>query len=295
VSSTNSSILCSAGDRIGSPGPYLIRRASDRDDCVSVIADKAARVIEVAVRGRWSPALRIATWSAVNSCLVGHPRAIIVDLQGLADPLAASTAAWWTVHGVGAGMRPSVQVAVRVAPGTALASRLNRLDARRRVLVFASLHEARDAVATRGPAGKRVQLHLAPRPEAPQLARALVADACRAWQLAALSDRARLVAYELTENAVRHAGTDMLVTVSRRAAGIHLTVSDGNPLLPTMLSPLPPGRPVAAEGGRGLLAVHATASLWGAMPAGAGKVVWATLLPWTPGPARTGRRLDASR
>jgi hypothetical protein len=281
VPSVNSTSLSRAGDRVEPRGPYLIQRDAAGDVCVSATTDPQVAVIEVVVRGRWSPALRIATWALVNNCFVSHPQAIVVDLQDLADPLGASAAAWWTMSTVGARMRPPVQVVVSLEPTTALAARLNRLGVSRRVPVYATPPLARDAVARQLPPTERTHLRLAPRPDAPGRARVLVTDACRAWRLPTLSDRARLVVSELTDNVLRHAGTEMLIAAARRAAGIQLTVSDDNPLMPAIPSPQPPE---AGRGGHGLRAVHATASFWGALPTGPGKVVWATLLPWTAGP-----------
>jgi hypothetical protein len=67
----------------------------------------------------------------------------------------------------------------------------------------------------------------------------------------------------LVDNAVRHAGTDILVVMARRGAGISLRVSDDDLRLPAML-----------DAPHGLHRVHAAATVWGAMPT-TGKIVWA--------------------
>lgn len=126
----------------------------------------------------------------------------------------------------------------------------------------------------------RRQLSLGPeaKAEAPSLARALVADACHAWDLPRLLHPARLVMSELTLNAVEHAGTNLVVSVERRGAALHLAVSDGIAKLPRLREPRPPrgGAPLD-DRGRGLRTVQATASEWGATPTATGKVVWAVL------------------
>ena len=112
--------------------PYLIGRSPPVvGEGVAVTADVGAGVVEVAVRGRWSPALRIDAWVAVTKCFVEHPQAVVVDLRGLDDPLAVSAPAWWTMAMTGARMVPAVAVVVCLPRVTALAGRLNRLGAKR--------------------------------------------------------------------------------------------------------------------------------------------------------------------
>ncbi len=256
--------------------PYLIRRAPAN---VAVTADVDAGVIEVAVHGRWTPSLRVDAWTAVTKCFVEHPLAVIVDLHHLDDPLATSAPAWWTMGTTGARMCPPVSVVVCLPSAAALMARLNRLGAKRYLPVFVTLPEARTAVAGRLPMTQRVRLHLPPAPDAVDQARALIADACLAWRLPGLLRPADLIMSELVGNAVKHAGTDIVVTVSRRGAGIHLAVSDDDPHLPNALDPAPrrPGAPDSS--GTGLRAVHAAATVWGAMPTTTGKVIWAVVRP----------------
>jgi len=263
--------------------PYLIRRASARrEGSVSVTADVDAGVIEVAVQGRWSPSLRVEAWTAVTKCFVEHPLAVIVDLHELEDPLASSAPAWWTMSTTGARMAPPVSVVVCLPLTAALTARLNRLGAKRYLPVFTTLPDARTAVAGRLPMTQRVRLHLPPRPEAVIRARALTADACDAWRLPGLLHPAGLILAELVDNAVKHAGTELVATVARRGCGIHLAVSDEDPRLPTVTDPASRGREAPGEGGTGLRAVHAAATVWGAMPTTSGKVIWAVVRP---GPA----------
>jgi anti-sigma regulatory factor (Ser/Thr protein kinase) len=61
-------------------------------------------------------------------------------------------------------------------------------------------------------------------------------EACRAWHLSHLLFSAQLIVSELVANAVQHAGTDIGVTVSRRAQRLHLIVSDENHSVPELLA-----------------------------------------------------------
>jgi anti-sigma regulatory factor (Ser/Thr protein kinase) len=133
---------------------------------------------------------------------------------------------------------------------------------------------------------------LAPEPEAASLAGTLVADACLAWRLLPLLHPARRVMSELVLNAVEHAGTGLVVTVTQREDRLRLTVADGDPRLPRLRVPGPVhgGAPFDVRG-HGLQAVQAMTAAWGAEPTTSGKVVWADLviqpdLSATPGGGR---------
>lgn len=119
---------------------------------------------------------------------------------------------------------------------------------------------------------------LAAEPDAASLARVLVADACLAWRLPELLHPARRVMSELVLNAVEHAGTDVVVTITRRGIGLHLAVCDGDPRLPELRVParVRRGAPLD-ERGRGLRVVQAAATGWGAVRTPTGKVVWASV------------------
>jgi anti-sigma regulatory factor (Ser/Thr protein kinase) len=120
-------------------------------------------------------------------------------------------------------------------------------------------------------AGPRIVL--APDPSAAAIARQVVDDACRAWRLDGVRDAAQLVVTELVSNVVRHAGTDMELSLTARPGELCLAVRDGSPLLPSPAA----WRGLAADTGRGLVVIRALAVAWGATPSGDGKVVWAVL------------------
>lgn len=88
--------------------------------------------------------------------------------------------------------------------------------------------------------------------------------------LPALVDDVRLVASELTTNAMEHAQTPFNLTLSREGHSVVLSVEDGSPRLP---------RPVALDPagtrGRGLAIVDRVSSGWGVDVTGPTKSVWA--------------------
>ena len=250
---------------------------------VTITADAAAvdaAVSLLTVRGPWDDQLRHTTSAGLRRCFTEHPDGIIVDLSGLFDPGSHSAPTWVTAQTVAAALRPPVHLALCVPPDLPLADRMQGLGAGRFLPVYAKVGQARVALAGRIPGADRLTLTLRPDADAPSAARNLVGDACLSWDLTDLLYPSRLVMSELVTNAVEHAGTEIRVLVTRRGAGLHLAVADGDPRLPEMIQQAWPraGRPLD-ERGRGLRAVDATATLWGSLPAGDGKVVWATIRP----------------
>lgn len=104
--------------------------------------------------------------------------------------------------------------------------------------------------------------------------RHFVRDVLLDWQLPQLVDDAQLCTSELVTNAVRHAGTEVVVTV-RLDTCVTVAVDDRNPDLshPVIARAAHPW----ASGGRGLAIVEAVSSQWGVAPAAAGKCVWFSL------------------
>ncbi|TQS44016.1 STAS domain-containing protein [Cryptosporangium phraense] len=200
-------------------------------------------------------------------CLAECPSAVVVDLSGLTvsgptvltvfSAVVRSTAAWPAVPLLLAGATDEVAAALR------------RSGAGAELPIFGSLADAleSDGVHLRA----RLRLHLEPTADAPAEARRLAMDACAAWNLERLSPAAAVVVTELVDNAARHAGTALEVTIAYRGAYLHLSVTDGSPE-PPRLSAEP-----TAEGGRGLLLVDSFASGWGVLPVPDGKAIWATL------------------
>jgi hypothetical protein len=254
-------------------------RSGHRDDITRTLtatSDVDGAVVVLAPHGQWDWRLFLDLYTGVHKYLAEHPVALIVDLGDLVDPTTASAPLWLTARRSGAAMRPPVEVALCLPPRTPLGTRLHRLGAKRFLPIYDTVPQARTAVASGLPLTDQLRRWLPPEPLSARLARLLVADASRAWELSHLLYPAQLVISELVTNAIQHARTDMLVSVSRRGTGLNLTVRDGSPELPRQ-----PGQTGAApkEGGRGLQIVHGAAAAWGALPThdGDGKVVWATL------------------
>ncbi|BCJ40335.1 hypothetical protein GCM10010168_31940 [Actinoplanes ianthinogenes] len=263
--------------------PHLIDwSAGAPPEAVLAVIDPDTAVIEVTLHGSWDRRLSWLARTVLDKCLAEHPTGLIVDLHRLNDPRAVSAPLWLTLCAQGAAMQPPIAIGVCLPAPTPLARRLRRLGARDWLVMYASVQQARAAFAHRRPLIDRMHLALPPDPAAATLARRLVSDACRGWELPHLSERARLVASELVVNAAEHAGTDIEVVVSSRGEGttaaLHLAVFDGNPALPQVRDPVAgPLGPSLTDRGLGLRIVGAAASAWGALPARGGKLVWAIL------------------
>lgn len=104
-------------------------------------------------------------------------------------------------------------------------------------------------------------------------ARHFVRDVLMEWELPAVAEDAQLGTSELVANAVRHAGTDLRLSI-RLDRSVTISIRDGQPEL---------RRPVAAEAnflaesGRGLHIVAAISQDWGITSTDGGKVVWFVL------------------
>lgn len=111
-------------------------------------------------------------------------------------------------------------------------------------------------------------------PDAAELrhARTWTAQVCRRWHADRLCDDVVLVVNELVSNAIRHAGTELLVELSGAYGAVLVTVTDQS------TEPVR-ARPAAGrdEGGHGLLLVEALSSRWGVTMLPFGKRVWAEL------------------
>lgn len=119
--------------------------------------------------------------------------------------------------------------------------------------------------------------NLSPELESVVAARQIVLSAVESWKLSqGVGDDAALVASELATNAVLHARTSFMVSVSRLGSGVRVEVFDRNSVLPEAAA----GRPedllsIRSMTGRGLPLVAAISDRWGCDLRGQGKVVWA--------------------
>jgi anti-sigma regulatory factor (Ser/Thr protein kinase) len=115
-------------------------------------------------------------------------------------------------------------------------------------------------------------LQLPAEPASVPLARRHVAAVVEQLDIGDLGDTAVLVVSELVTNAVRHAGTELQVTVVAEPGVLRIEVEDGS-------STLPESREAGLfdAGGRGLPLVAALADRWGTEATTTGKLVWAEL------------------
>jgi anti-sigma regulatory factor (Ser/Thr protein kinase) len=263
--------------------PYLVTASTNGwGVSVGITADASTAVVEMTVHGQWSEHLSHQVEAGLRLCRAGLSTSFIIDLHGMRDPFGLSMRFWSAVSRQARLGPAPVWLVLCLPMATALDTRLRQLD-ERQPPVFATMPEARMAVARRSSPAHRLQARLPPQPTSVRAARELVTQACYGWHLAQVQD-ARLVVSELAANAVEHARTDFVVTVSTARDRLHLAVLDGATAFPRLNVPPPAGAGAQLGGrGRGLNLVHATAAAWGAMPARGGKVVWATLPPGSPG------------
>lgn len=114
-------------------------------------------------------------------------------------------------------------------------------------------------------------LSLPAEPDSAARARGFVCEHLVVHGLNTMVDDVRLVASELTTNALQHARTPLLLTLQRQGHHVLLSVEDGSPSLPR-LSPADS----AAVRGRGLTIVDRLSAAWGVdIDADRSKCVWA--------------------
>lgn len=95
-------------------------------------------------------------------------------------------------------------------------------------------------------------------------------DVVTEWDLEQLADDVQLGTSELVANAVRHAGTEVTLTL-RRDELLTVEVRDGHPVLH---QPFSPHLDLTAESGRGLQIVAAISDDWGIASVVDGKSIW---------------------
>jgi anti-sigma regulatory factor (Ser/Thr protein kinase) len=258
--------------------PYLLTAVTNRLGIgVAVTGDAGIAVAEVAAHGQWSPHLGEQVSVAVRMCLAGPSASIIVDLRDLRDLYGVSLSFWLAVWRQARFGTVPVDVTFCLPLTTALSRRLRYL-AGPQPRVFATVPDARMAIARRIPRADRLQARFEPRPASVKAARALATQACHAWHLQELLPDTWLIVSELAANAVEHAATDFVVTVSRSGTRLHVAIHDCVSRFPRMSTPeLISPQASLDERGRGLRLVHSVAAAWGAMPTRDGKVVWATV------------------
>ncbi|GAA2554440.1 hypothetical protein GCM10010435_26130 [Winogradskya consettensis] len=258
--------------------PYLLTTVAGNDkSVVGVTGDAGIAVVELAVYGRWSPLLAGQVSEGLDLCLAGPSRAIIVDLHEVADPLGDSVPFWRDAWQRFRQEEPPAQLALCLPAAMRFDQRL-ALARKPGPEVYTGMPQARAAIAAQTSRADHLEARLRPVPASVRAARELVSRACLAWNLPGLLQDALLVVSELAANAVEHACTDFVVTLSRTGAMLHVAVRDGISWFPLPRHRASVDPPSGLEHrGRGLRLVHHVASGWGAMPALGGKVVWASV------------------
>jgi anti-sigma regulatory factor (Ser/Thr protein kinase) len=242
------------------------------------MTDVSIEAIEVAVHGQWSPQLSDRVSAVLPLCLAGPSCSIIVDLRDLGDPYGASLPFWLALWRAARLADVPMHMTFCLPETTALSRRLRHLQGPQ-PRVFATVREARMTIAARNARADRLQVRLEPRPASVAAARTLVTQACRRQKRPEALQDACLIVSELAANAVEHAGTDFVVTVSHRGTRLHLAVHDRVSRFPRRHEPADAGpRASLEERGRGLASVQMIATAWGVMPTRHGKVVWATVM-----------------
>jgi hypothetical protein len=121
--------------------------------------------------------------------------------------------------------------------------------------------------------GRRISLDLEPVVGAARRSRELITEACGRWEQPDLAGNACIVATEMVNNVVAHAGTPLTLLLARHGAAMSVAVRDGSPTIPRFTGPVAP----TSYGGRGLLLIDSVSARWGHLALTGGKVVWAMI------------------
>ncbi|MFI5914372.1 STAS domain-containing protein [Dactylosporangium sp. NPDC051541] len=224
-------------------------------------------IVVVSPRGVLDAAGAATLRQAVAKALTARPDLVLLDVARLrpGPDLALSVLPMLARRASSAGA-----AFVLCGPSPALAAALQRVIVCRRLPVCASLQ---DALAERAahPVPTRRHAFLPPLRSSAEAARAIVTEACAAWDVTVLSTAAEAVTGELVANAVLHAGTEIGFSVELGRYYLVVAVRDGSPVLPRLRTPDDDGP------GYGLLLVDGLASAWRCAPTATGKIVWASL------------------
>jgi anti-anti-sigma factor len=245
------------------------------DGRLSITLTRHLRVVVVTLAGVLDGSTAPRARRSVRKALAEDPEVVVLDIGRLVAPDTATVSLFATLaeH---VEEQPGRQLVV-AAPSLSIAAALERLTPQL-LRVFDTVADAIDA-ADGALVPRRFRELVPPWPGARWQARRLVDQACATWGLGALVDAARAVAAELVDNAVRHAATDAVLTITPTSRYLHIAVRDGSPDAPVLAPTGPTLR-------RGLRVVDELSSSWGITGTADGKLVWATLrrLPAPVGP-----------
>lgn len=234
---------------------------------LTISAERCGATAVVTLEGELAPENAGAAHRAVLEQLADGPRIVVLDLSRLAVACAPSVSLFAAL--AECATTPGQELLV-AAPSLSVVAALERLTPEW-LRVFDSVVDALDAVDDLVP--RRFRELVVPWPGAQWQARRLVDRACATWELEDVVDCARVVVSVLVGNAVRHAGTDIVVALTHTSRFLHISVRDGSPEAVVLPGP---GHPDCATH-RGLVLVHELSADWGVSRVPDGKIVWATL------------------
>jgi len=255
------------------------------------MSDAAGLKIEIV---RQHEPCAVALWGELSLCTVGSVAKALTKLllnhDGVMVDLAHLRVGWTPALQVfptalaSAGGWPSARL-VLFGADEQMSTALHGTRVPTTVPLAQGTREAR-AQLNRRPSRVTRSYELANDPSSPRRARALVRGVCSDWDLAAVAERAMLVASELVTNAVQHADTGCRLRIAVDDRGLHLAVRDFQPGQVPVLRPLDDG---AAGSGDLLHVVAAMSRRWGVTPHDDGKSVWAVLPVSPPASSRKPR------
>ena len=106
----------------------------------------------------------------------------------------------------------------------------------------------------------------------PAAVRRFIEETMQEWDAAVPLDDLVLIGTELATNAIKYAGSDVIVTLATVDGRVRMTIADGSPALPVP-SPLD----LSSPSGRGLRIIDVLATSWGFERHADGKTVWAEI------------------
>jgi anti-anti-sigma regulatory factor len=199
---------------------------------------------------------------------IDEPRAVIVDIDGLAVPDSAALALFTSVSTQIAEW-PGVPLLVAATQDTQR-ELLATYRLARFVPVFWSVMAA--VAAIDDPPPRRIARRRLPNSlTSAALTRRFVLDVCSDWPVATRTEDAMMVANELVENTLLHTYCAPSLRLELRRGLLTIAVYDDDPAMAHLTEP-------DADRHRGLVLVAQLSQAWGCSPTpSGGKVVWAVL------------------
>jgi anti-anti-sigma regulatory factor len=235
---------------------------------LSASVERAGQVAIMHLDGELSRASAVRARRSILKWLADGPRVLVLDLSRLTVSERANITLFGAMADA-AMTRPGQELVV-AAPSLSVLAALERLSPHW-LRVFDSVGDALDAVD--GLVRRRFRELVPAWAGAQWQARRLVDQACATWGFDDVVDPARAIVSALVGNAARHAGTDMIVTLTQTSRYLLISVRDGTRDEVTLSGPDHPDFP----GRRGLVLVHELSREWGVHDVPDGKIVWASL------------------